>query len=146
MKTTLRILALCMVAVLMVGVLAACAPNKDPKKAAANLKEEGYTVTSVTKGSTVDDLAISAVELALKIEGVEAIVSGYKSVKDEDDEMIAIYYFDTAAHAKDAFEKVQDAIEEDEKDDKSENKKEIVIKKSGKMIYGGTKAAIKAAH
>ena len=30
MKNTLRILALCMVAVLLVGALAACAPNKDP--------------------------------------------------------------------------------------------------------------------
>ena len=144
MKTTLRILALCMVAVLMVGVLAACAPNKDPKKAAQKLKDADYTVTSVTKGSTVDDLAIAAAELVLG-EGIEAIVTGYKAVKDEDDEMIAIYYFDTSDHAKDAFEKVKKEIEEDEKEDKSENKKEVVVKRSGKMVYGGTKAAIKAA-
>ena len=44
MKTTLRILALLMVAVLAVGVLAACAPNKDPDKAKAALEKNGYTV------------------------------------------------------------------------------------------------------
>jgi len=141
MKTTLRILALSLVAVLLVGALAACGPNKDPKKAAQKLKDAGYEVISVTKGDTLGDAAIAAAEKALDITGLEAAVVGSKGESEDDAEYVSIYYFDTAAHAKDAFDKLKKDFEEETK----ESKKDVVIKKSGKLVYGGTKAAIKAA-
>ncbi|MBE6702771.1 MAG: hypothetical protein E7585_05105 [Ruminococcaceae bacterium] len=53
-------------------------------------------------------------------------------------EFVRIVYYESASAAKDAWEA---AYEEFEK----ENDSDLIIKRSGKMIWSGTKAAIKAA-
>ena len=135
MKTTLRILALCMVAVLMVGVLAACAPNKDPDKAVAALKKNEYTAAK-------DSSIIPAALTLTGVKGVDCVVTGTKTVEKDGEkttESVIIIYFTDSSSAKEAMEKVKSYYEND-KDAKED------WKQSGKILYSGTKAAVKAAH
>ena len=124
MKKFVRILALALVAVMLCATLASCGgPNKDPDKALAALKEEGYTAVKVGD-----------------------YVSGTKLVKDDDGkdkvEHVTIYYYDSKEDATAAMEKIQKLADE-EKDDKDTDW--VGATQSGSMIYFGTKAAIKAA-
>lgn len=133
MKKLVRIISLALVAVLLGAALVSCGgPNADPAKAKAALDEANYLVTE-----TDNDFAIGAVELALGIDDLECVVAG---VAKED--AIAIYYFEDAKAAKTAFETMKtktDKILEDVEEDK------VVAKCSGKMVYFGTKQAVKDA-
>lgn len=126
MKKTLRLLSLALVLVMTVALLASCGgPNKNPEKAKEALEDAGYTVTLV--------------DSALGFEGIEKYLTAFKMSEDMSDmEMITIYYFEDSAAAKDAWEDIQKEAEELDEED-------LVIKKSGKMIYAGTKEAVKAA-
>jgi len=126
MKKTLRLLSLALVLVMTVALLASCGgPNKNPEKAKEALEDAGYTVT------LVDSFA--------GFEGIEKYLTAFKMSEDMSDmEMITIYYFEDSAAAKDAWEDIQKEAEELDDED-------LVIKKSGKMIYAGTKEAVKAA-
>ncbi len=132
MKKLTKILTLLLLVVLCLTMLVACAPNSDPDKAQASLKEAGYTVVRS------DKLA------ALFLDDLDCLITGTKSVETEDGETkiehVSIYYFHNAEAAKKAWESIQDESE-DEKDDESD----WVCKISGKMIYYGTKAAVSAA-
>ena len=124
MKKFVRILALTLVAVMLCATLASCGgPNKDPDKALASLKEEGYTAVKVGD-----------------------YVSGTKIEKGDDGkdklEHVTIYYFDSKEDATAAMEKIQKLADE-EKDDKDTDW--VGATQSGSIIYFGTKAAIKAA-
>ena len=135
MKNTLRILALCMVAVLLVGALAACAPNKDPDKAVAALKKNEYTAGK-------DSSLIPAALTLAGVKGVDCVVTGTKTVEKDGEkttESVIIIYFTDSSSAKEAMEKVK-SYYENEKDAKED------WKQSGKILYSGTKAAVKAAH
>lgn len=133
MKKTLKIVAIMLVAVMSLAVLVACAPNADPDKAVAALKEAGYTATKYgTLGSLFTD-------------SQGCYVEGFKYIKDEDGnkkvEYIKIRYYDTADEAKEAWETIK------AESDKNENKNDSdwEVGSSGKMIWYGTSAAIKAA-
>ena len=135
MKTFVKVLALSLVAVMMCAVLVSCGgPNKDPKKAAEALEEAGYTVTTLDKGLP---------------EGYEATVTGVKlDLENETADFIVITYYSDKEVLNAEWDEAQETLEEGkeamaalygvEKDD-------IVVKKSGMMIYVGTKAAVKAA-
>lgn len=131
MKKFAKVAAVVLVAVMALAVLVACGPNSDPDKAVAALKENGYTAGKVTTGG---------------YEGLEAIVSGTKGLvgslfgKDEF-QTITIYYFESASAANDAWEDIKKDA------DKDSNKKDEdwVVAKSGKIIYYGTKQAVKDA-
>ena len=91
---------------------------------AAALKEAGYTVSLIEFEEPTDD-------------GVVATLTAYKGLTD----MVTIVYYETKADAKAAFadaEKEAEAMKEALGD-------EFVLKQSGKMVYMGTKTAIKAA-
>ena len=131
-----RILSAILVCILMVGcvfALASCNPNKDPEKAKEALEDAGYTVVLVDDKEFLD-------------EDMEANVTAY----DKDGNYISITYYADKDAAKEAFEEA-----EDELDDVKEYIAEILnveaddldleIDKSGKMIWIGTKDAIKAA-
>lgn len=143
MKTTLRILALLMVAVLAVGVLAACAPNKDPDKAKAALEKNGYTVY---KTSGYGENLVSA---ALGGDAdVDCTVIGSKkvTVDGKDDYIgVSIIYYKTTDAAKKAYDEAK-AEYDKEKEKDADSVKDIKIGRSGKMVYSGNKEAVKAAH
>lgn len=123
MKKFARIMSLALVAVMLCATLASCgAPAKDPADAVAALKEEGYV----------------AVKLL-------SVVTGVK-----DGEAVIITYYDDADKAKEAMDKMDEAAIEELKGKLvalglSEEGDLVGPKRSGKMIYMGTKAAIKAA-
>lgn len=128
-KTIIKITALTLVALMMCAMLASCGgPNANPDKALESLKDNDYIAEKID--STVGLLAFSFAG------DVEAVVTGF----NKDADTVAIFYYSSAKAANEAWDKVKKEAEE-EKDDDSE----LVIKKSGKMIYVGTKDAIKAA-
>ena len=131
MKTFVKVLALSLVAVMMCAVLVSCGgPNKDPKKAAEALEEAGYSVQLVDENMP---------------EGYEATIIATKiDLENEKVDFISIaYYSDTEVLNAD-WEEAQDSVK-DMAEEMGLEESEIVVKKSGKMIYIGTKDAVKAA-
>jgi len=133
MKNVLRLVALSLVLVVMLGSLASCGgPNADPEKAEEALDDAGYAVT-------LDKTIQPGLYKLAGVDGVDCVVSAVNL--DEDDAgFITIIYFDEAEDAKEAFDHIKDEAE-----DKMEKYEDYVCKKSGKMIYYGTKNAVKAA-
>ena len=131
MKTFVKVLALSLVAVMMCAVLVSCGgPNKDPKKAAEALEEAGYAVQLADENMP---------------EGYEATIIATKiDLENEKVDFISIaYYSDTEVLNAD-WEEAQDSVK-DMAEEMGLEESEIVVKKSGKMIYIGTKDAVKAA-
>ncbi len=134
MKNMTKLIALALVAVMCVALLVACAPASKPADAKAALEKNGYTVVLVD-----NETALKAAELLAGIDDLVATVNGTK--KDGDKiEHVAIYYFEDSEAASEAYDKLVDDSDE-EKDDETD----WVFKKSGKMVYYGTEAAVKAA-
>ena len=135
MKKALSIVAvLALVAVLGVA-LVACIPG-DPDKAKANLEEAGYEV-SVAKASDG-----TGVQMGLELTYGEGCIATVNAVKGEfslaqgaDVDMVAIIYFKDSASAKAYWETVKD----------EEVEEGWVAKQSGKIVYAGTEAGVKAA-
>ncbi len=121
MKTFARILSLALVAVLLCFALIACnKPAKDPDKAVEKLTQAGYEVEMET------DDGVTYVEAT---KGVDYVI---------------ISYFSTKSLAKAAYEEGEKDIEELKKMGE-EAGIELVYGRSGKIVYCGTKAAVKAA-
>lgn len=128
MKKFAKVMALVMVAVMSLALLVSCAPNADPDKAVAALKKNGYTAAKVPA--------------VLGVGGLETTVTGTKTTEDKDGnkkvETVTIMYYGSAEQAQKAYDNVKS---ENEKKDESD----WTVAQSGKMIYFGTSAAIKAA-
>ena len=130
-KSIIKVLSFALVAVMMCAVLVSCGgPNKDPKKAAEALEEAGYSVQLVDENMP---------------EGYEATIIATKiDLENEKVDFISIaYYSDTEVLNAD-WEEAQDSVK-DMAEEMGLEESEIVVKKSGKMIYIGTKDAVKAA-
>ena len=139
-KTIIKVLALTLVAVMMCAILVSCdAPNADPAKALAALKDNGYTAEKIDNEG-LGALAIAALTAA-GISDVECVVSGTAKI-DGKVEHVTIIYFEDDDAAKAEWEDVQKFMD-DSKEDSDET--EWVIEKSGNMIYYGTKNGVKAA-
>ena len=137
MKNILKVAAIAMVTVMLCLTLASCGgPNADPDDALAALKENG--VTWAAKDNTV----LPGVYKLLGVDDVECVVSGTGKI-DGEYAHVTIIYFEEKDDANDAWEKIQKESEDDKKD--ADEDAEWVCKKSGKMIYYGTKEAINAA-
>ena len=135
MKKTLRILSIILVFALMLGcvmALASCTnakddekketkPYSDPEKAAEALENAGYTVRLLTDEDYLNE------------QGIEATIYAVNG----DGEMISIAYYFDSDEAKEGYEEAKE--EREDLGDKYE------VGKSGKMVWMGTKAAIKAA-
>ena len=131
MKTFLKVLALSLVAVLMCATLVSCGgPASDPDKAAEALEDADYVVIKA------DDKISLATYDALGVDDLECVITAF----NEDEEGIVIFYFEDKDAANDAWEAIEEIAEE-----AAEEEEDLVIKKSGKMIYYGTKQAIKDA-
>ena len=123
-----RILSAILVCVLMLGcvlTLVSCGgPNKDPKKAKEALEKAEYTVMLI-EGDAAG-------------EGIEAMLT---AVSKDGKDQIAIVYYEKKADAKEAYKEAKDALKE-LGDKAPEN---YVVGKSGKVVWTGTKDAVKAA-
>lgn len=139
MKKAIKLIALSLVLVMAVLALASCAaPNADPDKAKASLEDNDYEVQKLS--GKLSTAAISAIIG----EDVDCVVTAQKLDKEEEKlDAICILYFEDAENANDAWEKAQDYAK-DAKDDDVEDS-DWVVEKSGKMIWFGTKDAVKAA-
>ena len=122
MKNVIKVLSLALVMVMMLGLFVSCGPNKDPKKAEEALNDAGYLVVLNDKDLLLPD-------------GVKATL-----LATTDDDYILITYYEDADAVKEAWEDAQEEAKELEK-----KYEDIVCKKSGKMIYIGTKQAVKDA-
>ena len=133
-RTILRIVALALVAVMSCAMLVSCGgPASDPDKALEALKDNDY---AAAKDSTVTP----AILKAIGVDGVDCVVSG----TNKDGETVTIVYFDEKDDVNDAWEDVEKIMEKiTDKEDREDS--DWVCKKSGKMIYFGTKTAVKAA-
>ena len=128
------VLITAIIAVVMVSmlVLTACAvPASNPDDAKAALVKNGY-VAEVDKDYMPGILSMAG------IKGVDSVLVATKGGQ----QALVIMYFKTADDAKTAWEEAKSYMEKEEKDSKSSD---YVVGKSGKMIYGGTKEAVKAA-
>lgn len=137
MKKTVKVVSLVLVMVLAVALIAACGPASNPDKAAEALKENGYEVVN-----------LNGAEVAKKndAEGLVAMVTGLKitNLLKGEGECIVIFYFDSSKTASDYWN--SDDMEDAKKEIQSSFKDaEMVFEKSGKMIYIGTKQAVKDA-
>ena len=137
MKKLTKVLAVVLVCMMAVAVLVACAPNSNPDKAKAALEKNGYTAAK-------DDRLVPAALTLLGVKGVSCAVTGTKTVGEGDSkkvESVTIIYFDSADNVNAAWDTLQEYA-----NDENENKEsDWTVKKSGKMVYFGTSAAIKAA-
>lgn len=138
MKKFTKILALCLVTVFTSLALVACAPNSNPEKAEANLKDKGYATTRLTDAVT---LTVTELLLGCTRGDIEAIVSGTKIGEDKTD-TITVIYFKDASSASAVWKKAQSEYSKKDSEDDSD----WVVEKSGKMIYYGTKDGVKATH
>ena len=134
MKKFARMIALALVMVMSVAMLASCgAPNSDPEKALAALKDNDYVAAE-------DKYIIPTALALLGVKDIDCVVSGSATI-DEKFETVTIIYFEDKDAANEAWEKVEEYANK-EKDEKAEN---WVCKKSGAMIYFGTTNGVKAA-
>ena len=76
MKKFVKILSLSLVAVMLLAMLASCAPASDPDKAVEALKAEGYTTF---RDNTVFPTAFKLAGYSLNV-----VVTGTKTIKDKD--------------------------------------------------------------
>ena len=139
MKKAIKLIALSLVLVMAVLALASCAsPNADPDKAKEALENNDYSVQKLS--GKISTAAISAIVG----EDVDCVLTAQKVDKEaETFDALCILYFEDAEDANDAWEKAQDYAEDAKDEDVKDS--EWVVEKSGKMIWFGTKNAVKAA-
>ena len=138
MKKFAKVMALAMVAVLSLAALVACGPASDPNKAEAALKENGYAPTHLN--GTIST-GVTAGILGLKGEDVTDIVF---AINKDGDGIIAIYCKDSAT-AKSVLSKAQENLKKIEETLQIKFEGESNVQRSGKVLYTGTEAGIKAA-
>ena len=139
MKKAIKLIALSLVLVMAVLALASCsAPNADPDKAKTSLENNDYKVQKLS--GKLSTAAISAIIG----EDVDCVLTAEKLDTDAETlDLLCVLYFEDAEDANDAWEKAQ-AYADTFKDDDVEDSN-WVVDKSGKMIWFGTKDAVKAA-
>lgn len=153
-----KVLAVVLVVAMCAVMFTACVPS-DPDKALANLKDNSYEAT-LTKASDASGLGSWTMP-----SGCETVVTGYNAngtaLDLSDDDSVRICYFKDADSAKVYFEKEKKQIDDYKIELKAElDKKELTqaeydkaladikeskLGKSGKVVYSGTKAGVKAA-
>lgn len=137
MKNFVRIIALALVTVFVCATFASCAlmgPNADPEKAEKSLEKKGYAVDVAD-----DKVSLGLVALKTGLSDLECVVTAIN--KDDLKDSVVIYYFADKEAADKAWEKYFEKAVEVAKEQDSE----VIIKKSGKMIWTGAKDAINAA-
>ena len=124
MKKIITIIAVIALLAVLGTVLFACVPS-DPSKAKEKLKKAGYDVEI----DTVDEYIAAYLG---KPDGAKKYL--FAEDEDDDDEYIYALYFESSSKAK--------AYYKDHKDDKQYS--DLKTGQSGKWVYAGTEAAVKA--
>ncbi len=136
MKTTMKLIALALVLTLSALTLVSCfAPNPNPEKAIEALEKKGYKATE-------DKYVLPAIFAGLGVKNVDVVITG-TDVIDDKTEHVTVVYFEDADSAEAAWNNLKEYAEKEDKDEKDTD---WTINRSGKMIYWGTKAAIKATY
>lgn len=138
MKRFAKVMSVVMVVVLALAVMVSCGPASDPNKAEAALKENGYAPVHMNGAFST---GATAALLGLGGSDVTDIVF---AVNADGDGMLAIYCKDSGT-AKSVLTKAQDVIKQIETNLNIEFKGESNVQRSGKVLYTGTEAGIKAA-
>lgn len=126
MSKSLKRLFLLLLVLAPMFLVASCAPNANPDKAKEALEENGYLA-----GKSLDGYE--------EFGGLETVVSGTK-MNGLKIEIIMILYFESSKAASKVWEESGEELKKELKE-----YEDIVAKKSGKMIYIGTKQAVKDA-
>ena len=131
MKKLIRALAIALaISALLLSLVSCTAPAKNPEDAKKALEENSYIIVTYIDNPS---------ELRT-ILGKDMGLVTYLCAADENYEnIIYVYYFETSADAKDAYKEVGKIME------RTAAEEGWIIKRSGKMIYTGTEAAVKAA-
>jgi hypothetical protein len=156
-----KIFAVVLVVAMCAVMFTACVPS-DPQKAYDNLKASDlFKDATVTITNASDASGLAGVAMP---EGCETVVTAYNNngtlLKFSDDDSVSLYYFKDADSAKAYFEKAQKQYEDSKIDAKAEYDKgnmtkeeyddyidflnENKMRKSGKVVYSGTKEGLKA--
>lgn len=132
MKKTLRLTSLALV-LMMVLTLTSCVPGT-AEKAKAKMEKKDYKVVEVSG----DEVEIAMGFLGIK--GVTSYITATKTVENKDGkktiETVTALYFEKVEDAKSAMKKVEETAEKEKDEDYS-------VKRSGKVVYSGTKKAMK---
>ncbi len=127
MKTLKRLFLLALVLIPTLVLVSCKQPNANPEKAKAALEENGYITTLTDYGKNAQLLTGTKVVSAIPLKT----------------EFIWVFYFDSAADCNDSWEEIKEKYTAEA--EKENEDAEIIVKKSGKMIYVGTEQAIKDA-
>lgn len=126
-KNILRAIALGLMTVILCVLLSSCSSLSDPDKTAQSLESAGYAVVYNNGEGETNAAALP--------QGSIATIMAYNG-----NEFIYITYYEDIAAAEDAWGAAQSAAEALKK-----NNENVVYKKSGNIIYYGTKQALKDA-
>ncbi len=133
----------------MMVSFASCVP-KTGAKAKEKLEDKGYTVVLTLSSDT---LGAATNGVAAKLYGLDANAIEEMVVATNGDDSVTIYYCKDSASAKTLYGKLKDAKEDAIEDAKEESDSEALeaakntkVGKSGKVVYAGTKAGVKAAN
>ena len=121
MKKAIKGLAVTATTFAAVATLAACVPGT-ADKAKTKLEKAGYKV------EIADSESLSFMASMLGVNDLESVMEASK-----DSEYVMVYYFSTTDSAKKFYDDVKKEAED--ADD--------IIKRSGKVVYGGTETAVK---
>ena len=130
MKKVISLVCLLAMVATCLFVFASCGatPNSDPAKAEEALKAAGYTCVDSKLGASM----LVGAEPAKKI---EKAITAYKA--DDRMDTVTIYWFADEDSAKAAYDNIDSLVSEAGGDD--------VYGVSGKMVWAGAEAAVKAA-
>lgn len=135
-----KLLAMALLVCVCLSIVA-CGIAKDPADLKKNLEDKDYEVLFSDKELEVKGFLTM---LGLPTDGAAAVVNAGKEEDDEEKVIIVIYYEDAKA-AGEAYEKLQDAVDELLEDIDDDAKDDYKTGKSGNAIYFGHKDAIKDA-
>lgn len=141
MKKRITLVAVLAVVLACAMLFAACTPASNPETAKEKLDKKGYSVSLDT------NLAPAGLAL-VGITGVKTVLTASYS-DDDTTEFLTVWYFSSASDVKEVWEKAKsyasDQEKDKEKDKKDKEESNWTVGKSGKMIWFGTKNAVKAA-
>lgn len=141
MKKTLRLTSILLV-FMMLLTLTACVPA-DAAKAKAKMEKEKYEVivaseTKLGEGTEYEMDMLEQYREMFSKNLVDVVIASKGEVENQDG--VTAWYFETPSQAKEAFEKIETYIKGAAEQAKTSD---YECKRSGKVVYAGTKQGIK---
>ena len=141
MKKFLRTISAAILVAVTAIMFVSCGIPSDPAKAQSNLEKNGYSVDTTW--------SLALVQGAVLVDGgtsASGNVSNVIYASNDDGESVLIVYFKDTSTAKNYLSKIKDWYKQATEDNKDEEQKDSDTQsgRSGKVLYIGTKAAVKA--